>query len=226
MGIYKRKLKDLQLMDWKVINRKSSYSQLGEDRIIEFYLSPIRHKDSITYMDIGANHPYYLSNTALLDEEFHINKGVLVEPNPKLCKILKRKRKAICENVGVCGNDQKEVELPYYVMNYDTLNTFSKVEVEKNLKNGYKLKKTINIPIININELLNKHFRDLELDVLSVDVEGMDYELVSSIDFEKFNPNVICVETSHMEKEQMDSFLRGKGYELFGCTCENSIYVK
>ena len=69
-------------------NEKSerSFSQAGEDLIVKFTLQFLGNP-SITYLDIGANHPVRLNNTYL----FYLMgcKGVLVEPNASLCERLR-----------------------------------------------------------------------------------------------------------------------------------------
>lgn len=210
----------------KMRNRRNTYAQLGEDRIIDFYLGAICGLQRISYCDIGANHPFWLSNTALLDENYIINKAVLVEPNPELRRALKKRKYAVVETVGICGGAGAPMTLPYYEMNANTLNTFSKEEAKKNADKGYKIERVLEIPVISVNELLNKYFVDCNLDVLSVDVEGMDYEIISGIDYSVYRPKIICVETSHMERNRMDEFMKEKGYKIFGITSENSIYIE
>lgn len=119
----------------KFVFRNNSYSQFGEDRTIAVYLKYWEHKDSISYVDIGANHPFIFSNTALLDEIFHIKMGVLVEPNYDMYLELKKNRHVVCENIGITGNEMERGganELEYYIMNNNRLNTFIYEEVRKN----------------------------------------------------------------------------------------------
>jgi hypothetical protein len=60
-------------------HRKVSYSQCGEDIIINFILTCLKI-DKPTYMDIGAHHPFRFSNTALFYEAgCH---GINIEPDP------------------------------------------------------------------------------------------------------------------------------------------------
>lgn len=48
------------LLDFRYTRK--SFSQFGEDLIIESALNIIKEKN-ITYLDIGANHPFLISNT-------------------------------------------------------------------------------------------------------------------------------------------------------------------
>ena len=42
---------------------RKSYSQCGEDLLVD-YIFKLRGITQPTYLDIGANHPYFISNTA------------------------------------------------------------------------------------------------------------------------------------------------------------------
>ena len=90
------------LSDRKLWNRKNSFSQCGEDMIVSFILKGVMNDNKISYLDIGCNHPYQLNNTVILRDEFEVEKGILIEPNPDLCALIRKKRKKdICLNIGV-----------------------------------------------------------------------------------------------------------------------------
>lgn len=83
-------------------NRKISFSQCGEDLIVSYILKNVMDADRIAYIDIGCNHPYWLNNMVILRNTFEVRKGVLIEPNPDVVKIIRRKRKKdICLNIGI-----------------------------------------------------------------------------------------------------------------------------
>ena len=46
----------------------SSFSQCGEDLIVN-YIFNLRGISLPSYLDIGANHPYFISNTALFHKK-------------------------------------------------------------------------------------------------------------------------------------------------------------
>jgi FkbM family methyltransferase len=62
------------------------------------------------------------------------------------------------------------------------------------------------------------------VDVLSLDLEGVDLAVLEATDFEKFRPFVICVETP--DREPFARLLAGYGYESYALTPANSIFTR
>lgn len=214
--------------------KKNSFSQCGEDLIIEFILNEICKKDTINYCDIGANLPWKFSNTA----KFYFSKkkeniGVLVEPDPSLVKFLKLKRsKDIIVNKGIKSDKIDNDILDFFIMDTKTLNTFSKYEANYYESLGHKIKEIKHIKVININELLKKYFFEKTLHFLSIDVEGLDFDILSSLDFHTFKPICICVETINFVKSGMaekdsriENLLISHGYFEYAFTGINSIFL-
>ena len=104
-----------------------SYSQQGEDLIVESICGFLKILKP-TYLDVGAADPVGDNNTYL----FYCKgcRGVLVEPNPALCRRLKEVRpKDTLLNIGIGTTDQTAAD--YYVMSGPWLNTFSKEQAER-----------------------------------------------------------------------------------------------
>lgn len=207
-----------------------SYSQSGEDLIIAFLLDNELHVDSPTYLDIGAHHPTYLSNTYL----FYTRgcRGVLVEPDPVLFEVLARERKHdLCLNVGIGVGEAREADL--YVMSTPTLNTFVREEAERIAAAGvHRIKSVLRVPLVPFSQLVSEHFQRPP-DILSLDVEGLDLSILESIDFERCRPTVICVETFTYSDDGtaekvagIPSLLTSKGYRVYGDTNINTIFVR
>ena len=105
-----------------------TYAQAGEDLILAnlFYKLSIGNP---SYLDIGANHPSYISNTYY----FYLrgSRGVCVEPNPYLFKKIERLRKHdTVLNVGVGLSEQSEADFYLFPKRAHGLSTFSKEEAE------------------------------------------------------------------------------------------------
>lgn len=208
---------------------KVSYSQEGEDIIICSLLKRLG-KEEVSFCDIGSNDPYYLNNTYLLERTFKIKQGVLIEPNPILAyKISKERRKSLCINCGITDSVQRE-NLKFYIMNPDTLSSFSKEEIRGYEKEGYTVEKEEYIRCVNVNDILDEYFSE-GVDVISTDTEGFDLKIIKSINYKKHRPVVFCVETCGFnmgkDKDGLDiiKFLTGQGYIVYADTFLNTIFV-
>ncbi len=217
-------LKKEQSNPWQ----KASYSQTGEDLIVKFIFDVLKIQNP-TYIDIGAHHPFHLSNTALLSSLG--SKGINIEPDPELFALFPKHR-PLDINLN-CGLSNTDGELLLYVLNAPTMNTFSEEEANRLVtENNFKILKKIPINVFSINTILNKYFNNDFPQFMNLDVEGLDEQIIKSINFEKHKPLVICIETiSYSETGQgiknyeIINYLKTKGYMLFADTHINSIFV-
>jgi FkbM family methyltransferase len=208
-----------------------SYAQSGEDIIVEFIFKNILDQPKFNYCDIGAHHSTYISNTALFYKKGMT--GICIEPDPTLFEEIQTNRpKDICLNCGIGFSADKhlEEELDFFIMSAKSLNTFSKAEAERLDKQGeYKILEVKKIKTININKVFEKHFVP---DFLSVDVEGIDFDIIQSIDLVNHRPKVICVETAEFSPIPPGSkayesveYLKEKDYIYYADTYNNSIML-
>jgi FkbM family methyltransferase len=214
-----------------------TYSQFGEDAIIAFLFYQLGISKP-TYLDIGANEPRLISNTYYFYE--HGSRGVLIEPNPYLFKKLKSIRKHdVVLNTGIGFDGSTEADFYIFPDFASGLNTFSKKEAMHWAEVGAKgmgkipIKEVIKLPLIPINDVMVKYFPDKAPNIISVDVEGLDLEIIKGIDFSKYKPEVLCVETMEYDENQesyknyaVQEFLLGKGYEVYADTRVNTIFAR
>jgi FkbM family methyltransferase len=204
-----------------------SFSQSGEDIIIE-YLFCLRKITSPSFLDIGAYDPTFANNTY----KFYLNgsKGVNIDADPSaIAKFNLKRIKDINLNIGVGSISGL---LPFYIMEESSLNTFSKIELDNLLLTGQKLKNTINIAVLPINEVFEKYFNEKACDLLSIDAEGVDFEIIQAMDFNKYAPKAICIETINYtpdgtgtKREDLCSYIESKGYYEYANTNINSIFI-
>ena len=227
--IFRLIIRIIQKRILKAPNGRTSYSQSGEDAIVQFIFNELGIINP-TYLDIGAHHPYTINNTASL--YLSGSCGINVEPNPELYKLfLKERKRDINLNLGVSS---KIEELDYYSMSDPGLNTFSKGAAKYFAeKHGHKILDITRKTTTTIDSIIQSHCNGIFPDFLSLDVEGLDLSLLKSIDYDKSSPIVICVETSthsitgHGKKiEPIINFLLSKNYILYADTNINSIFVK
>jgi FkbM family methyltransferase len=207
---------------------KKSYSQCGEDIIIDFIFNFLDIKNP-SYLDIGANDPKYLNNTYYFYENRN-GRGVVIEPNLSLAAKLKESRPHdIHYNCGIGFNNVEEYA-DYYVMEWHQFNTFSKeiaYETQENYKGRNNVKEVVKLKLVGINQILQQHFSK-GLDLLSIDVEGLDLDILKSVNFGVCTPKIICVETkvgANQNSSDIADFLKTAGYHLYSQTPINGIFV-
>jgi FkbM family methyltransferase len=213
---------------WYNRYRKISFSQSGEDCIIDFIFKQTKI-DKPGYIDIGAFHPFELSNTA----KFYLtgSRGINVEPNPDQYKYFtSRRRRDKNLNIGIGA---KKGTLLYYKMNVPTLNTFNAAAAKELVeKHGFSITEQIELPVEDLRTVIAEQANNRFPDFLSLDAEGLDEEILTQVDFDNNYPKVICVETieySHhgggKKNNTLIDFLLEKDYMLYADTRINSIFV-
>lgn len=204
-----------------------SFSQFGEDIILQAML----HRygvTNITYLDIGANEPITGNNTYGFYLRGH--HGVLVEPNTDLCGLLKQVRpKDTILNFGI-GSDV-ESESNFYLFENSPMSTFSQEDAKSYEQQGFPIKKVVKLPLKNINNIIRDYLNDTAPTVISLDVEGLDEMILKSLDFNKYQPLFICVETviftvkkELIKRTQILDFMASKGYFVYADTHVNTIF--
>lgn len=209
--------------------KKISFSQSGEDLIVKFIFDCLGIQNP-TYIDIGAHHPYFISNTAL----FYNNgcRGINIEPDPTLFKaFLKYRKEDKNLNIGVSDSNS---ELDFYIISSPTLNTFSKDEAEKYAQEGnFEIKSIEKIRVKKLGNILDECSNGLFPQFLSIDAEGVDEIIIKEIDFENNYPIVICIETisfstsgNGIKNTKLIEYINSKGYLLYADTNINTIFVR
>ena len=215
---------------------RRSYSQSGEDIIISDLFNRLGISNP-TYLDIGANDPISLNNTYRLYTRG--GSGVCIEPNPVMYKRLLQKRpKDTKINAGVAFDEKREADFYIFPARFHGLNTFSKEEAEFWEHTGneeigrHKPEQVIRMKLIEINEIIEKYFTG-HPNLVSIDVEGLDLEIAKKINFEKYKPEVFCLETlgfvegnKEIRKTDIVDFFTEKGYFVYADTYINTIFCR
>lgn len=215
---------------------RMSFSQSGEDIILSGLFTRLGISRP-RYLDIGANEPKALSNTYRLYKRG--GSGVCVEPNPVLCDKIRRTRKRdTCIQAGVAFNELRKAAYYVFPAKVHGLNTFSAEEAAfwENTGNDeigkWKVEKVISTELVDINELMSSYFKPWP-NLISLDVEGLDLQILQTIDFNRFKPEVFCVETLWFGPDNTETrnfnlihFLEEKGYFIYADTYINSIFCR
>ena len=209
------------LYDWF---GKRSYAQSGEDIIADLELG---RKGKGVYIDVGAFHPKLFSNTYLFYKRGW--SGVCIEPRPEAKEWFLKVRNRD-KFVGMGVGAKKDV-LEYFEFDDSATNTFLKDQVEKNIKEaGRKLKRKINVAVMPLADILaSSGLGNAPIDLMSVDVEGMDLEVLASSDWKKYRPKLVICEDLEYDFESPKSsgtvkYLLGLGYGLVAKTPYSLIF--
>jgi len=204
----------------------TSYSAMGEDLILLALLRDVLKIATPTYLDIGAADPVAVNNTYLLHTLG--SQGVLVEPNPTYVERLRAARPTdVVVGAGVGTGDSREA--PYYVIkDKPMLNTFSSETADRLKREGEFVERVVNMSLVPVMQVIEDHLHAAP-DLLSIDAEGMDLDIVRSLDFTRYRPPVICAETkgpayTH-ESTPLAQFLAAKEYIVTAGTIYNTIFV-
>jgi FkbM family methyltransferase len=219
-----------RLFEWLPLQRTGvvSFAQCGEDLIVDFVLSCLDIREP-SYLDIGAHHPVNLSNTYYFYRKGL--RGVCIEPDPGLFRTLRRMRKRdLCLNVGI-GAEHKE-SADFFLMSTPTLNTFSAEEAAR-LEDGgvHRVQEVVKLSLLPINEIIERHFSPSP-NFVSLDIEGLDLDVLKSLDFRRYRPQVFCVETltytdgkGEEKLPAITEFMASHDYFTYADTYINTIFV-
>jgi FkbM family methyltransferase len=196
--------------------------------LIDRYRMEFKQQLALSYIDIGAWRPVRGSNTFFLYKEgAH---GTVVEPNPHLKMIWRATRPRDSYLPVGCGN-QKFADLQIFHPSAAS-NTFSEsFSHEITESQGYEVSQTLSIPLMTLQEIIESHLRETTQPfLLDIDVEGMDFEVLSSFDFPKgLRPIIILIEDMPSQIDmilnpRIDNYLTKHGYKLVARTIVTAIY--
>ena len=192
----------------KFFFKKKSYAMDNEDTTV---LNYFKDKKDGFYVDVGCYHPIHRNNTYLLHKknwsginidisEFSIDLFNYLRPNDL--------------NYNCAISNKNEIISLFYQKELSQLSTTDKDQAETVFQGNIKEKA---IQAFTLDEILNKDkFKDVKINFLDIDVEGADLKVLEGLSFDKFKPELVCVEihTKVIKKSTIYNFLIDKKYEL------------
>ena len=202
---------------------KIHYSQFGEDIVLKELLK--KEKRDGFYVDVGCYHPKKYSNTYYLYKRGWSGINIDMEEDKiRLFNIVRKND----YNIEAAISDKNEEVSIYRYSQYGLGSTISKEYAETMDDEVFDKKTTMSK---TLNEIIsNSPYKEKQIDVLSIDVEGMDYKVLSSLDFTIYKPKVIIVEDHHKNiddilKADTYIFLKNNSYILRSWTFYSLIFI-
>jgi FkbM family methyltransferase len=188
-----------------------SYSQLGQDKkVYDFY----KGKREGYFVEVGAYDGVALSNTYALEKLGW--KGICCEPLASRFGDLIKNRSAHCCNQAVYHTTGLTVSFDIEG-NYGMLSGINKhIDAHKHVVN--KNKQTVTMQTISLNDLLERFEAPPFIEYLSLDTEGSEYEILRTLDFNKWQFGIIDVEHNYVEPRRtlIKQLLCSNGYTYLG----------
>ena len=195
------------------------HSQYKQDEFLNTYF--LKDKREGFFVDIGAHDGKTGSNSLFF--ETHLNwSGICVEPLPHIYNKLKQTRKSINLN---CAVDEEDGIVEFYnntgytemlsglVKHYDPRHE-QRRDNEINQAGGKsEITKVRSLRLETIFDL----FQVTHVDYMSIDVEGAEFAVIKSINFDKVFIDIIDFEDNYPDtSKEIKEYLVEKGYLLIG----------
>ena len=192
----------------KYFIKKKSYAMDGEDLAIDQYL---KKKDKGFYVDIGAHHPIHRNNTQLL-----FNKGwsgINIDVNQFSIDLFNFLRPNDLNLLNAIYDQEGEITL-YYQKEFSQLNTTDKKIANESFSGNFKERLVKCQTIQNI--LDHSRYKGKKIDFLNIDVEGAEMKVLRTLNFEIYDPKLICIEIlGYRDLDSKEREIRIKDDEIY-----------
>ena len=105
-------------------------------------------------------------------------------------------------NVAV-SNKEGEIDM-FFQKKLSQLSTIKENSAKKAFQGNILNQKILSRKLTSI--LDEGKYKDQKIDFLNVDAEGADFEVLQSLDFNKYSPELICIEVIEKDLENSDVF--------------------
>lgn len=200
-----------------------SYAQEGEDMILHRIFET---QESGFYVDVGAHHPKRFSNTYFFYKQGWRGINIDAMPGSMAAFNLYRPRDINLE-MAVSNCSQ---ELTYYLFDEPALNGFS-ADISNLRSLATPSKEQQLLTTQRLETILDQYLpASQSIDFLTIDVEGLDLEVLQSNNWQKYRPKAVVVEIlhsalEHYPNEPIAQFLVAHNYIIYA-KCVNSWIFK
>ena len=231
MDLFRKAKLKLQFGLWARIRANNyhgyylSHSLFGEDMIVRALLNEVSRG---FYIDIGAHHPVYSSNT------FHFYergwRGINVDATPGSMELFQLVRPRDI-NLEACISDLRNAAVRFFLFEDGLLNTADPATAAQMQALGHPLAGEVTVQTRTLSEIIDQYLPPhTDIDYLNIDVEGLDEPILKSNDWNRFRPRVVSFECHLTQKDSFEEismlqFFAGKGYQ-FQAKCGSTIIVE
>eukprot|EP00397_Hematodinium_sp_SG-2012_P048949 GEMP01056269.1.p1 GENE.GEMP01056269.1~~GEMP01056269.1.p1 ORF type:complete len:257 (+),score=52.68 GEMP01056269.1:632-1402(+) len=171
---------------------------------------------NLTYVDVGAFHPFKLSNTAMFEKCLDWS-GICIEPNPTMRGRFLQYRPRCELKMNCAWSSTREVSMAYVKDSIEATVPMDTDSADEPMKGRF------NATCLSLEELLG----DItHVDYMSVDAENSELEIFRDFPFERYDIRVISIEIQAVNYYGMDAVLLRQGYAKVAILGGDHIYAK
>jgi FkbM family methyltransferase len=200
----------LQFMNKKNILNNQKYVDLSKSQLRQdiFVLNQLNFKKKGYFVEFGAANGKFLSNTYLLEKEFKWS-GILVEPSKIFHEELFNNRNCVIDKRAVWKKSGSK--LLFAENSFPELSTLKKfINSDSHVRSSNN---EYEINTISLNDLLIEYNAPKQIDYLSIDTEGSEYDILYNFDFKNYQFRVITCEHNYTKnRELIKKLLVKNGY--------------
>jgi FkbM family methyltransferase len=192
-----------------------SHSQFGEDMVVRALLGDRTHG---TFVDVGAHHPVYYSNTYYFYRRGW--RGLNIDALPNSMDAFRVLRPED-QNVEACVAPTSGETVTLYRFEDTALTTIDPAAARSHEASGKRLLDARAMTCVTLGECLDRYLPGRPIDFLSIDVEGLDEAILRSLDWSRVRPHVVVFERHHLSiddaaRDGLITYLAGQGYVVEG----------
>ena len=204
----------------KYFIKKKSYAMGLEDiEVINYF----KNKENGFYVDVGCYHPIHRNNTHLLHKKGW--NGINIDVSKFSVDLFNYLRPNDLNYNFAVSNKNKIVKL-YFQKELSQLSTIEYEQAKKFLQGKIKEKE---IQALTLDEILSRDkYINKKIDFLNIDVEGADFKVLEGLSFEKYTPELICIEIHDKEikNSKVYKLLINNNYKLIWSSIFSYIFQR
>ncbi len=190
-----------------IIKNINTYSIFSNSQIKQdiFVLSVLKFKKNGFFVEFGGCDGKHLSNTYILEKNFNWQ-GILSEPAKLYHDALEKNRDCFIDKNAVYSETGKSLEFQMVEEHTDLSGLIDHLNENKKDKHRHKRNNKFISYIVNtisLEDLLKKYNAPSDIDYLSIDTEGSEFEILNNFNFYNYKIKIITVEHNYQIEKRL-----------------------
>ena len=195
------------------MRRSRFYGQHGEDVVAWHALGD--SEGPRFFVEVGMIDGRRFSNTLAFEEIGW--SGVCVEPHPDYIDLVRLNRKGSLV-VHAAASNRSALSAPFHAEARGALSGLAPRDERTLLERygeyfgGFRI---VDVPVKTLDEILVEASAPTEMELVSIDVEGTEFDVLEGLDLARWRPRVVIVEANDaVSGEKLVTHMHRAGYEL------------